>query len=46
MTCTATVLKPGRQLIVTESELYCDYAGQSDLVSKAMVTLAVVSRHL
>ena len=45
MTCTATVLKPGRQLIVTESELYCDNAGQSDLVSKAMVTLAVVSRH-
>ena len=45
LTCTAIVLKPGRRLIVSESEIYCDNAGQSEMVSKAMVTLAVVSRH-
>ena len=45
LTCTATVLKPGRRLIVTESEIYCDNAGKNEMVSKAMVTLAVVSHH-
>ena len=43
--CIATVLKPGRRLIVVESEVYCQQKnGNRDLVSKATVTLAVVDR--
>jgi uncharacterized protein (TIGR00369 family) len=42
--CIAKVLKPGRRLIVAESEIYCrDDAGEK-LVSKATVTLAVVEK--
>lgn len=42
--CVAKVLKPGRTLIVAESEIYCrDEAGEK-LVSKATVTLAVVPK--
>lgn len=42
--CVAKVLKPGRILIVAESEIYCrDEAGEK-LVSKATVTLAVVPK--
>lgn len=41
--CVATVLKAGSSLTVVESEVYCGTAGQLRLVSKAAVTLAVVS---
>jgi uncharacterized protein (TIGR00369 family) len=43
LTCAAKVLKPGRTLIVVESELSCASEGASRLVAKASVTLAVVS---
>ncbi|MBY4676326.1 PaaI family thioesterase [Marinobacterium arenosum] len=39
--CEATVLKPGRTLIVAEAEVYAQQA-QRQLVAKATVTLAVV----
>jgi uncharacterized protein (TIGR00369 family) len=42
MTCTASVLKPGRRLIVAESVVYCETLEKSKMVSKAMITLAVV----
>lgn len=43
LNCNATVLKPGRRLIVAESEVYCEGdAIPRKLVSKATVTLAVV----
>lgn len=42
--CQARVLKSGRRLIFTESEVFCEDAHQQHvLVAKAMVTLAVVS---
>jgi uncharacterized protein (TIGR00369 family) len=41
--CTARVLKPGRQLTVVESEVFCIAADVEQLVSKATVTLAIVS---
>jgi uncharacterized protein (TIGR00369 family) len=42
--CRARVLKSGRRLIFTESEVYCeDENQQRRLVAKAAVTLAVVS---
>jgi uncharacterized protein (TIGR00369 family) len=42
--CRARVLKAGRRLIFTESEVYCeDEDQQRRLVAKAAVTLAVVS---
>ena len=40
--CVAKVLKPGRTLIVAESEIYCRDDSGEKLVSKATVTLAVV----
>lgn len=40
--CRAKVLKPGNQFTVAESEVYCVASGKEQLVSKAMVTLAVV----
>lgn len=40
--CVARVLKAGRTLTVAESELFCLLDGQSRLVSKATVTLAVL----
>jgi uncharacterized protein (TIGR00369 family) len=42
--CRATVLKPGRKLIVAESEVFAVQQDQSRLVSKATVTLAVLPR--
>lgn len=41
--CIATVLKAGSSLTVVESEVYCGTADDMRLVSKATVTLAVVS---
>jgi len=41
--CVATVLKAGRTLIVTEAEVHALDGHDSRLVSKATVTLAVVS---
>jgi uncharacterized protein (TIGR00369 family) len=40
--CRATVLKPGRTLIVAESEVYSVRDGEEKMVAKAMVTLAPV----
>ena len=40
--CRATVLKPGKTLIVAESEVYAVRDGKERLVAKAMVTLAPV----
>ncbi len=37
--CRAEVLKPGRRLIITESEVYALYQGTRKLCSKATVTL-------
>ncbi len=41
--CIASVLKAGSSLTVVESEVYCGTADDMRLVSKATVTLAVVS---
>ncbi len=41
--CRAQVLKPGRTLIVAESEVFATTGDASSLVAKAIVTLAVVS---
>ena len=40
--CQAQVLRQGRQLIVAESEVFAARDGKEALVSKAMMTLAVV----
>ncbi len=40
--CVGTVLKPGRRLIVAESEVFDGSPDHSRLVAKAMVTLAVM----
>jgi len=40
--CQARVLKPGANLIISESEVFAENAGVEKLVAKAMVTLAVV----
>jgi uncharacterized protein (TIGR00369 family) len=43
--CKSTVLRPGRTVIVAESEVYTLGAGDSEkLTSKATITLAVVKR--
>jgi uncharacterized protein (TIGR00369 family) len=42
--CRATVLKPGSRIDVVESELWCGEGGDSKLVAKATVTLAVLAR--
>lgn len=42
--CHATVLKPGSRIDVVESELWTEDGGDSKLVAKAMVTLAVLAR--
>lgn len=44
LVCRARVLKAGRQLTVVESEVFCVASGEERLVSKANVTLAVLSR--
>lgn len=41
--CRAQVLKPGRRLVVVESEVYAAVGTGERLVSKATVTLAVVA---
>lgn len=42
--CHATVLKPGSRIDVVESEVWTEDDGDSKLVAKAMVTLAVLAR--
>jgi uncharacterized protein (TIGR00369 family) len=42
--CKARVLKPGRMLVVVESELFAEGQEESRLVAKATVTLAVVKK--
>jgi uncharacterized protein (TIGR00369 family) len=42
--CRATVLKPGSRIDVVESEVWTEDGGESKLVAKAMVTLAVLAR--
>jgi len=42
--CRATVLKPGSRIDVVESELWAEDGGDSKLVAKATVTLAVLAR--
>lgn len=42
--CKATVLKPGSRLSVVESEVYCENRGTTELVSKAMVSVAIVTK--
>ena len=44
LVCRSKVLKAGAQLIVAESEVFCVASGEERLVSKATVTLAVVTR--
>ena len=44
LTCRAKVLKPGRTLIVAESEVFTGTGAQETLVAKALVTLAVLRR--
>lgn len=43
LACRARVLKPGRNLIVAESEVTAHRGDRATLVSKATVTLAVVA---
>jgi uncharacterized protein (TIGR00369 family) len=42
--CVGTVLKPGRRLIVAESEVFDGAPAQARLVAKATVTLAVMKK--
>lgn len=42
--CRSWILKPGGQLIIAESELFCLQGDNTQLVSKATVTLAVVNK--
>ena len=42
--CVGTVLKPGRRLIVAESEVFDGAPDSGKLVAKAMVTLAVMTK--
>lgn len=42
--CTARVLKPGRNIVVAESEVFSGEDANAVLVAKAIVTLAVVSK--
>ncbi|HEY5118765.1 MAG TPA: PaaI family thioesterase, partial [Anaerolineales bacterium] len=41
--CRSKVLKPGKQLTVVESEIFCVASETEKLVSKATVTIAVVT---
>ena len=41
--CRSSVLKPGRQLTVVESEVFCVNNHEERLVSKATVSIAVVT---
>ncbi len=42
LTCQAKVLKPGSRLTIVESEVRCEDAGTSKLVSKTTASIAVV----
>ena len=42
--CIGTVLKPGRRLIIAESEVFDGDPRQARLVAKAIVTLAVMTK--
>jgi acyl-coenzyme A thioesterase PaaI-like protein len=42
--CVSRVLKPGRNLVVAESEVFSDSDDSAVLSAKAMVTLAVISK--
>jgi uncharacterized protein (TIGR00369 family) len=42
--CVSRVLKPGRNLVVAESEVFSDSDDCAVLSAKAMVTLAVISK--
>jgi len=42
--CRARVLKPGSRLSVVESEVYCDAPGSVTLVSKALITMAILDK--
>jgi len=42
--CVGTVLKPGRRLIVAESEVFDGTPDRGKLIAKAMVTLAVMTK--
>lgn len=42
--CIGTVLKPGRRLIVAESEVFDGHPDHAPLVAKATVTLAVLKK--
>jgi uncharacterized protein (TIGR00369 family) len=44
LACRAKVIKAGSRLTVVESEVFCVASGEERLVSKATVTLAVLSR--
>jgi uncharacterized protein (TIGR00369 family) len=44
LTCHARVLKPGRTLIVAESEVFAGEGAAEVLVAKALVTLAVLAK--
>ena len=43
--CRAEVLKAGKTVIVSESEVYARRGGEETLIAKATVTLAVVKRN-
>lgn len=42
--CVSRVLKPGRSLVVAESEVFSNAEAEEKLCAKAMVTLSVASR--
>lgn len=44
LACRSEVLKPGSQLIIVESEIFCEDAGTSRLVSKTTASMAVVPK--
>jgi uncharacterized protein (TIGR00369 family) len=41
LVCHARVIKPGRQLMFTEAEVFCGSGAQSQLVAKFSATMAV-----
>ena len=42
--CRSRVIKPGKTLLVTESEVYAVRGDKEDLVAKALLTMAAVSQ--
>lgn len=42
LVCEGRVIKPGRNLMFTEAEVYAERAGERTLVAKASATMAVV----